>query len=104
VGLAAGSALVGYDTELADLALQGALSGLGVGVVLRRNVPGAMPWALAAPPLWALGWSVTTLAGVDVDRQYMVFGAAGALAYSLLSGAIIARLLGAGGAATREAA
>lgn len=31
LGLAAGSSLVGYDTELADLALQGALSGLGGG-------------------------------------------------------------------------
>src|SRR5215210_218600 len=45
VGLAAGSSLVGYDTELTDLVLQGALSGLGVGalqaLVLRREVRGA---------------------------------------------------------------
>jgi hypothetical protein len=105
VGLAAGSGLVGYDTGPAQLALQGALSGVGVGalqaLVLRREVQGALPWALAAPPLWALGWSVTTLAGVDVERQYMVFGAAGAIVYSMLSGALVARLLGAGDARTR---
>ncbi len=108
VGLAVGSSLVGYGTELADLVLQGALSGLGVGalqaLVLRREVRGAPVWMLASAPLWALGWTVTTLAGIDVERQYMVFGALGALAYSLCSGALLARLLGARGPTTREGA
>jgi hypothetical protein len=97
VGLAAGSSLVGYDTELTDLVLQGALSGLGVGalqaLVLRRAVRGALVWMLASVPLWALGWAVPTLIGIDVERQYMVFGASGAIAYSLCSGALLARLL-----------
>ena len=97
VGLAAGSSLVGYGTELADLALQGAVSGLAVGalqaLVLRRELRGALVWMLASAPLWALGWTVTTLAGIDVERQYMVFGAYGALAYSLCSGALLAWLL-----------
>jgi hypothetical protein len=108
VGLAAGSSLVGYDTELTDLVLQGALSGLGVGalqaLVLRREVGGALVWVLASAPLWALGWTVTTLAGIDVERQYMVFGATGALAYSLCTGALLAHLLGARGPTTRERA
>jgi hypothetical protein len=99
VGLAAGSSLVGYDTELTDLVLQGALSGLGVGalqaLVLRREVRGAPVWMVASAALWALGWTVTTLAGIDVERQYMAFGASGALVYSLCSGALLARLLGA---------
>jgi hypothetical protein len=107
VGLGAGSSLVGHDTGLADLALQGALSGLGTGalqaLVLRGEVRGAWAWMLAGAPLWALGWLVTTLVGVDVERRYMVFGAAGALAYSLSSGALLARLL-AGGGATRRGA
>lgn len=110
VGLAAGSSLVRYGTDLADLALQGALSGLGVGalqaLVLRRGGVrrGALVWMLASAPQWALGWTVTTLAGIDVERQYMNFGASGALAYSLCSGVLLARLLGARGAATREGA
>lgn len=106
VGLAAGSSLVGYDTELTHLVLQGALSGLGVGalqaLVLHREVRGALVWALVSAPLWALGWTVTTLTGIDVERQYMVFGATGALAYSLCSGALLARLLGARGPTTRK--
>lgn len=106
-GLAAGSWLVGYRTGLADLALQGAFSGLGTGalqaLVLRRAVRGALVWMLAAAPLWALGWTVTTLVGIDVERQVMVFGAAGALAYSLCSGVLLAWLLGRG-PTTREQA
>jgi hypothetical protein len=50
---------------------------------------------VASAALWALGWTVTTLAGIDVERQYMAFGASGALVYSLCSGALLARLLGA---------
>ena len=88
---------MGYETQLADLAVQGAFSGLGVGalqaLVLRRELRGALVWMLASAPLWALGWTVTTLAGIDVERQYMNFGASGALAYSLGSGALLAWLL-----------
>ena len=67
VGLAAGAALVGYRTGLQDLAIQGAITGLGVGIlqalVLRPHVATWFWWALAMPPLWALGWIVTTRAG-----------------------------------------
>jgi hypothetical protein len=51
------------------------------------------------PALWALGWTVTTLAGIDVDRQFTVFGAYGALAFSALSGLLLHRLLPHGAAA-----
>ena len=64
-GLALGAGAVGYGTGLADLAVQGAVTGV------------------------ALGWTVTTLIGVDVERQYTVFGAAGALTYSALSGLVL---------------
>src|SRR3954470_11093882 len=90
VGLAAAAALVGYDTELADLALMGLVSGavLGVaqGLVLAREGPRelALPWALAMPALFALGWCASTGIGVDVDDQFTVFGAAGALVFTLL--------------------
>jgi hypothetical protein len=108
-GLAAGSALVGYETGFADLALQGAVSGLGVGalqaLVLRRALAGrALVWIPAASLFWAVGWMATTAAGVDVERQYMVFGAIGALTHSLLSGALIARLFAAGDASTADGA
>jgi hypothetical protein len=97
VGLAAGAALVGYDTDLGSLAVMGFVSGavLGAaqGLVLaregRRRL--ALPWALAMPVLFALGWIATTAAGISVDDQFTVFGAAGAVVFTLLSGLLLAR-------------
>jgi hypothetical protein len=96
VGLAAGAALVGYDTGLGDLAIMGLVSGalLGAaqGLVLvqqgRRGL--AARWAPAMPALFALGWCASTVIGVDVENQYTVFGAAGAVLFMLGSGALLA--------------
>jgi hypothetical protein len=50
-------------------------------------------WAAAIPLLWALGWTITTLVGVAVDEQFSVFGAAGAVTFSALSGVLLNVLL-----------
>jgi hypothetical protein len=97
VGLAAGAALVGYDTDVGALAIMGLVSGalLGAaqGLVLvqqdRRAL--AVAWGLAMPVLFALGWGASTAIGVNVDDQYTVFGAAGSLLFMLLSGLVLAR-------------
>ncbi len=97
VGLAAGATLVGYRTGLQDLAIQGAITGLGVGVlqalVLRQHIGSWFWWAVAAPVLWALGWIVTTLGGVQVDQHFTNFGAFGAITYTVLSGLLVVQLL-----------
>jgi hypothetical protein len=97
VGLTAGAAFVGYQTGLQDLAIQGAVTGLAVGVpqalVLRQHVATWFWWALAMPPLWALGWIVTTAAGVGVDQHFTNFGATGAIVVTILSGLLLALLL-----------
>lgn len=99
VGLAGGSAVVGYSTTIGALAIQGAFSGAAVGAaqagMLARTVGRhrALAWAAAAPPLWALGWAVTTAAGVSVDRQFTVFGASGALTMSIVGGVLLVALL-----------
>ena len=81
VGLALGSAAVGYGTSLGDLVVQGAICGLALGtaqaLVLRGRA--AYLWAPALSALWALGWAVTTSIGIDVDTQWAVFGSSGAL-------------------------
>ena len=81
VGLALGSAAVGYGTGMDDLVVQGAICGLAIGsaqaLVLRGRA--AYLWAPALSALWALGWAVTTAIGVDVEAQYAVFGSSGAL-------------------------
>ena len=102
VGLAAGAALVGYGTDLGDLAIMGLVSGalLGAaqGLVLARQGHRrlAVPWALAMPALFALGWCASTAVGVNVEDQYTVFGAAGSLLFMLLSGLVLARFTPAG--------
>ena len=96
VGLTAASALVGYATDLGSLALMGFVSGavLGAaqGAVLvhegQRRL--ALPWALAMPVLFALGWTATTAGGISVEDQFTVFGAYGALVFTLLSGLTLA--------------
>jgi hypothetical protein len=97
IGLAAGAALVGYDTDLGSLAsmglVTGAAVGAGQGLVLagdgRRRL--ALPWGLAMPVLFGFGWCASTGIGVDVDEQFTVFGAAGSILFMLLSGLLLAR-------------
>src|SRR4051812_23701162 len=96
-GLLLGAVVVGYDTSLADLALMGALTGLVLGpaqaLALPRGTRMRWAWAVAVPALWALGWTTTTLGGIDVDRQWTVFGAYGAVTFSALSGLLLLQLL-----------
>jgi hypothetical protein len=97
-GLAAGAALVGYDTDLGALAMMGFVSGVVLGAAqgLALTTQGrnrlAVAWAAAMPVLFAIGWSATTLGGIDVDKQFTVFGAYGAVVFMLLSGLLLARL------------
>jgi hypothetical protein len=98
VGLAVGAPLVGYGTEPRDLAVQGVIAGLTIGVlqalVLRRGGVNGRWWAVAMPPLWATGWLVTWAGRIDVDQQFFNFGAYGAITFTVLSGFLLVRLLG----------
>jgi hypothetical protein len=97
VGLPAGAALVGYGTSVGDLAAMGAVSGVALGATqglvlaaqARKRL--AIAWAAAMPALLAIGWSSTTLIGVSVEDQFTVFGALGAIVFTLLSGLVLAR-------------
>ena len=48
-------------------------------------------WAAAMPLLWALGWAVTTLAGIDVEQQFTSSAPSGAVVFAALSGAAAPR-------------
>jgi hypothetical protein len=96
LGLLLGATAVRYGTSLADLAVMGGLTGLVLGAAQALALPGVSyrwAWAAATAVLWALGWALTTLAGIDVDKQYTVFGAAGAVTFSALSGVLLHALL-----------
>jgi hypothetical protein len=96
-GLLLGAAVVGYHTSLPDLALMGALTGLVLGpaqaLALPRSTRRRWLWAAAMPVLWGAGWTVTTLGGIAVDKQFTVFGAYGAGTFSALSGLLLLLLL-----------
>jgi hypothetical protein len=97
LGLLLGASVVDYGTSLADLALMGALTGIVLGVAqalaLPRQTRLRWAWAAAMPILWSLGWTVTTLGGIDVDQQFTNFGAYGAITFSALSGLLLHQLL-----------
>jgi hypothetical protein len=96
IGLMVGAWAVGYGTSLGELALMGFITGIPLGVaqayLLRDRVASAWVWAAAVPLLWALGWAVTTAGGIDVDQQFAVFGAYGAITFMALSGILLDRL------------
>jgi hypothetical protein len=96
IGLMVGAWVVGYGTSLGELALMGAITGIPLGAaqayLLRDRLANAWVWAAAMPLLWALGWTVTTAGGIDVDQQFAVFGAYGAITFMALSGVLLDRL------------
>ena len=97
LGLLLGATAVGFQTSLADVAVMGALTGAALGVAQAVALPAQTRrrwlWAVAMPPLWALGWMVTTLAGIPVEEQVTIFGASGAVTFSALSGLLLYGLL-----------
>jgi hypothetical protein len=97
IGLLLGAHLVGYGTSLGALAVMGALTGAVLGPAQALALPARTHrrwlWAAAMPALWALAWTVTTLIGVQVEEQFTLFGASGALTLSAASGALLHALL-----------
>ena len=93
VGLGVGVAIFDYGTSVGDLAVLGAVSGLGVGtaqwLILRDHIGAGVLWVVGIAALWALGWTITTSIGVDVESKWAVFGASGAITVSVLSGVLL---------------
>jgi hypothetical protein len=98
VGLAAGAAIVDYGINRGDLAVVGAVTGAGVGVLqalvlARHRIPGAFWWAVANLPAWALGWLVSSyVIARNIDDRWPNFGASGALVFGLLTWLLLAML------------
>lgn len=90
LGLAAGAGAVDYRTTIGALATQGAICGAVVGfaqaTALYRLIGRlALAWPAVLAALWALGWTITASAGIDVEAQYTTFGASGALVVTAAS-------------------
>jgi hypothetical protein len=98
-GLTAGAALVDYGISRGDLALMGAVTGLGVAALqafvlpFARRSSGALLWVAVNVPAWALAWVVTTFVITEnVKEHFAVFGASGALVFALLTWLVLAFL------------
>jgi hypothetical protein len=93
VGLAIGAMAVGYETTTSQLAIMGAISGAAVGIaqglLLRDKFSLWHVWMVAMPVLWALGWVVTDAAGIDVAKQFTVFGLSGSVVFAILSALLL---------------
>jgi len=93
-GLSVGAAVVGYETTPGQLAIMGAISGAPVGIaqglLLRRTFSLWHLWMVAMAPLFAIGWVTTEAAGIDVAKQFTVFGASGSVVFGVLSGLLLA--------------
>lgn len=97
-GLALAAAAVDYRTSLPDLAVMGILNGLILGLAQALALSRGLGrrrwiWAAAMPALWSLGWTVTALAKIAVDQQFIVFGASGAVVVTAITGLLLNRLL-----------
>ncbi len=101
-GTAVAAAATGAGTDVPDLALSGLIAGAAVGAaqggLLGRRA--AAIWTAATAASWTLGWIATASIGVDVERGYHVFGSAGAILVTVLTGLVLRRVLGAAAAPT----
>jgi hypothetical protein len=93
VGLGLAFAVFDYGDTVGDLAVVGAVSGLGIGIaqwwLLRGLVNGSLAWIPATSVAWALGWTVTTAIGVDPDDRWANPGLSGAATITLLLGVVL---------------
>ena len=97
-GLAAGAAVVDYRTDRPSLAVMGALTGAGIGLaqsVTMRGARRAAMWTAATAGLWALGWTITAVGGIDVDEQWTNFGAYGAISVAFLQSLFVRKVVAA---------
>jgi hypothetical protein len=84
VGLGLGAAAAGYGTNVGALATQGVICGAVIGatqaaVLYRQLGRIVLVWPVVLSGLWALGWTITASAGIDVEAQYTSFGSSGAI-------------------------
>ena len=98
IGDAVGALLTDAGTGLGALLTTGLATGVAVGLlqwglVLRGRLPLASLWAPVVAVAWPVGWAVTWAFGIDVERGYYVFGAAGALVFAAITGLAMLRML-----------
>ena len=90
VGLGIAATAVDFGTSLTALVTQGAICGLVVGAAqafaLRAPLGRlSLLWPPALAAIWAIGWTVTTVGGIQVEDQFTVFGSFGAITVTAIT-------------------
>jgi hypothetical protein len=97
LGMALGHVLLGDAMTQLPLLLRGLIAGAVIGaaqaVLLRGILPTPILWAAVVALGWPLAWAVSAAIGIDLSRNWAVFGSSGALAFQLATGLTLAYLL-----------
>lgn len=90
LAITAGLGLV--STERGDLLAIGVVTGVLVGAVQGLLMPAGLrlAWGAAVAVLWPVAWQVTAAVGVDLTQGWAVFGASGAVAFSVCLAVLLA--------------
>jgi hypothetical protein len=97
VGMALGQVLLGDNTTMQPLLLRGLVVGAAIGTaqaaLLRGILATPTVWAAVVTLGWPLAWAVSAAIGLDLTRNWAVFGSSGALIFQLATGLTLAYLL-----------
>ena len=74
--------------------ITGILIGGTQGLLLRRGVAVAAIWTAVVGVAWGLGWLITSVVIVDIDRGHVVFGASGATIVTVITGVVLRLIIG----------
>jgi hypothetical protein len=100
LGMALGQILLGDSTAQLPLLLRGLVVGAVIGpaqaILLRGILPSPISWGIVVTLGWPLAWAVSAGIGIDLSRNWAVFGSSGALAFQLATGLTLAYLMGRG--------
>jgi hypothetical protein len=96
-GMALAQTVLGGSTAQLPLLLRGLIVGAVIGaaqaVLLRGILPTPILWAVVVTLGWPLAWAVSAAIGIDLSRNWAVFGSSGALAFQLATGLTLAYLM-----------
>jgi hypothetical protein len=94
IGLGLGVGVAGSENADNAFLWRAIVGGICVGVaqafLLRGIVAQPVFWAGAVFIAWIVGWYVTRGIGVDLSHKWTVFGAAGAIAFQVITGLALA--------------
>ncbi|MDQ0194169.1 hypothetical protein [Paenibacillus wynnii] len=89
LGLYLGTVIIGTGIDSSELILRGGITGFCLGMMqwflLKQHVRFSGVWIIAIPIFWALGWFTTKEVGIDLSKGWAVFGASGAIVFTILT-------------------